>query len=870
MNPSIVSTITQVLRTSLPTIMRGIGTGVTSIIGAFKLGAGKTKEAFEKIVPALTFFRAILKDVINTLSNFAEEVQKVQKMFGVNVSNSAKLQLEALESSMNSIFAVFDQFGTTDVSKVLTDVFSSFTTAGSSIFNDVMGGVFTPTKFLGTLKDTFSSTLNALRTAAETQTADITNIALGPGELLKSRATIQEEFGVIPTREIGDEYARFAKFYGVSIETLVKARRSFSTILLGDLSKTDQLRDQIVAKFKQQNISQKIALEQIVKYSEIFARNGLRFADSFVRAAADAKKIGVDLAKVDQIGDNIIDNFEGFLEKQAELGAMGFNFDTSRLAELAETGDTGALFRELRSELAMTGKDITKLRRSERLALESAFGINISDMLKMAGVTPKEKTSEDLLNENNSVLGQILAILEASKILLGIMGTALSFTIMGYLAKMVMSLDSITDFFSDTNKKVDDAVKRGDVGGAMKEGMIKEAINPTNLIGGALAGLTAAFLTGGAAIPFMLGGAALGSLGGGLVLGPTWGIPAAEEKNKQFEAGRPAREQARREQVAREAVERGKEYMARQQATQPVKKATGGFVSGPGTQTSDSIPARLSNGEYVLNAKAVSLLGVDTLNKLNNIPKLATGGLVGTVSSLLQSKGLGLLSGKLPMLSNMYGIGAGGLKSNLLGTAGSFLSGKVPGLSSSINAFAQGGIGGLKSNLVNTGLGFLGGKVPGLSGAMSAFSAFKEGGVKGALGSLAKGGIGKAIGGAIGTAIPIPGVGTMIGSVLGSKIGKFAGGLFGKKKGIAAPMGMESVPSPDLSMMLGSQEPVQQTSGPQQAPIVDTSGIEQKLNNFINALQNIQINMDGNQVGKVLVKTSEAAASRAVFRTQAR
>lgn len=46
--------------------------------------------------------------------------------------------------------------------------------------------------------------------------------------------------------------------------------------------------------------------------------------------------------------------------------------------------------------------------------------------------------------------------------------------------------------------------------------------------------------------------------------------------------------------------------------------ASGGFVRGPGTSTSDSIPAMLSNGEYVLNAAAVERLGVSNLNRLNN------------------------------------------------------------------------------------------------------------------------------------------------------------------------------------------------------------------------------------------------------------
>lgn len=46
--------------------------------------------------------------------------------------------------------------------------------------------------------------------------------------------------------------------------------------------------------------------------------------------------------------------------------------------------------------------------------------------------------------------------------------------------------------------------------------------------------------------------------------------------------------------------------------------AAGGYVSGAGTSTSDSIPARLSNGEYVVRAKAVKALGVDFLDKLNS------------------------------------------------------------------------------------------------------------------------------------------------------------------------------------------------------------------------------------------------------------
>jgi TP901 family phage tail tape measure protein len=53
----------------------------------------------------------------------------------------------------------------------------------------------------------------------------------------------------------------------------------------------------------------------------------------------------------------------------------------------------------------------------------------------------------------------------------------------------------------------------------------------------------------------------------------------------------------------------------------------GGAVSGPGTATSDSIPAMLSDGEYVIKAAAVDQYGVPLLHAINS-QKFATGGSV--------------------------------------------------------------------------------------------------------------------------------------------------------------------------------------------------------------------------------------------------
>jgi hypothetical protein len=60
--------------------------------------------------------------------------------------------------------------------------------------------------------------------------------------------------------------------------------------------------------------------------------------------------------------------------------------------------------------------------------------------------------------------------------------------------------------------------------------------------------------------------------------------------------------------------------------------ATGGYISGSGTNTSDSIPAMLSNGEFVMRAAAVQKFGAGFMSAINSgrVPAFASGGAVGT------------------------------------------------------------------------------------------------------------------------------------------------------------------------------------------------------------------------------------------------
>jgi len=61
-----------------------------------------------------------------------------------------------------------------------------------------------------------------------------------------------------------------------------------------------------------------------------------------------------------------------------------------------------------------------------------------------------------------------------------------------------------------------------------------------------------------------------------------------------------------------------------------VKRAEGGDVAGEGSETSDSIPAMLSDGEYVVNARSTKLFRplLSAINNYSGIPGFAAGGTV--------------------------------------------------------------------------------------------------------------------------------------------------------------------------------------------------------------------------------------------------
>lgn len=82
--------------------------------------------------------------------------------------------------------------------------------------------------------------------------------------------------------------------------------------------------------------------------------------------------------------------------------------------------------------------------------------------------------------------------------------------------------------------------------------------------------------------------------------------------------------------------------------------AEGGRVYGPGTSTSDSVPAMLSNGEFVIKASSAKEFGYENLDSINNTGSLPETGAVHNWAGVLASSISGQAQNNRPATVNVY------------------------------------------------------------------------------------------------------------------------------------------------------------------------------------------------------------------------
>jgi len=234
---------------------------------------------------------------------------------------------------------------------------------------------------------------------------------LSQDEIMAAGQSFMAEFGKVLNPADMARIASEAKKLGVTSDIYVNSRRAF----LGT-GNEEAVRTRAMSEFAKAGLSAGQALQFAAENADLVAVAGDKYAGALFRAAADAKKIGVNLGDVEKFANNLVGDFEGSLEKFAEVTAMGVELDVNQLAAASATGNPEDMINELKKQFTQSGITGEELQNSRqlRLALTQATGMTESAILRLAGQggQPEEKSMTqqqlDAAKDTNTLLGKIL------------------------------------------------------------------------------------------------------------------------------------------------------------------------------------------------------------------------------------------------------------------------------------------------------------------------------------------------------------------------------------------------------------------------------------------------------------------------------
>ena len=114
--------------------------------------------------------------------------------------------------------------------------------------------------------------------------------------------------------------------------------------------------------------------------ASLYSKNTLSFllyGNSFAKAAANAEKLGINLASVQAAQEGLVTNLDGTIDTVAQLNQLGANIDFGTLVRVAETEGPDALMRLVRASVPEQ-----LMQSASTRALFKQLGISVEDYLK--------------------------------------------------------------------------------------------------------------------------------------------------------------------------------------------------------------------------------------------------------------------------------------------------------------------------------------------------------------------------------------------------------------------------------------------------------------------------------------------------------
>ena len=259
------------------------------------------------------------------------------------------------------------------------------------------------------------------------------------GVFNSQQETIAEQFGGIGVTKFRDELAganqefvqlglsskdaqttvsNIANSFGLSVEESSKLVKNVGRIAASTGTSTDEAgklvglftqtqgltgdqAENLLLGARQLAIANDVApdkvLSDIAADTEVFARFSKDGGENLLRAAVQARKLGINLADVAKTADGLL-SFQDSLNKEIEASILlGRDVNLQRARELSLTNDIEGLQEELVKQVG-TEAEFNELNRIQRDALASALGMDVASIQKLVSRQGEQLTLQGEIN----------------------------------------------------------------------------------------------------------------------------------------------------------------------------------------------------------------------------------------------------------------------------------------------------------------------------------------------------------------------------------------------------------------------------------------------------------------------------------------
>ena len=343
-------------------------------------------------------------EIEETLSKSRTKAGKFQKGFNAAKIKSLQTDKAALDVQVESL-EIQDSF-----KKGLSEVDSAFGGIGASIGSFLTNPITIATAALLTFNATQesigkqfgimgTSTDHFRREITDAQ-AQFAQVGLSAEDANTTISELSSGFGlsVNESAKLSENVSRLAVSSGTSVQDTAKLVGLFTQTqnLTGNQASNLLQSTQFLAKAN--NVAPDRVLADVAQSSEFFAQFADEGGENILRAAVQARKLGINLQSVEKITSGLLD-FQSSLNAENEASVLigrKLNFQKARELALANDieGATAAVVEQLGS-----AEEFNKLNAIQRKALADAAGVEVGELQKIVNKEKEALTLQGALSK---------------------------------------------------------------------------------------------------------------------------------------------------------------------------------------------------------------------------------------------------------------------------------------------------------------------------------------------------------------------------------------------------------------------------------------------------------------------------------------